>query len=62
MNVLCLEVTEEYISKTCTRCGHIHAKLGGSKKFKCPGVDTDLLEIGTALWAFSLKHCEILVG
>ena len=27
---------EEYTSKTCTRCGHIHEKLGGSKKFKCP--------------------------
>jgi putative transposase len=31
-----VDVTEEYTSKTCTRCGHIHAKLGGSKKFKCP--------------------------
>jgi putative transposase len=31
-----IDVTEEYTSKTCTKCGHIHAKLGGSKKFKCP--------------------------
>ncbi len=31
-----VDVTEEYTSKTCTRCGHVHAKLGGSKKFKCP--------------------------
>jgi len=31
-----VDVTEEYTSKTCTRCGHIHAKLGGAKKFKCP--------------------------
>ena len=31
-----VDVTEEYTSKTCTRCGHIHTKLGGSKKFKCP--------------------------
>jgi len=30
-----VEVTEEYTSKTCTRCGHIHVKLGGAKKFKC---------------------------
>lgn len=31
-----VRVTEEYTSKTCTRCGHIHRKLGGNKKFKCP--------------------------
>jgi putative transposase len=31
-----LDVTEEYTSKTCTACGHIHRKLGGSKVFKCP--------------------------
>jgi putative transposase len=31
-----LDVTEEYTSKTCTSCGKVHAKLGSSKKFKCP--------------------------
>ena len=31
-----MDVTEEYTSKTCTKCGHIHVKLGSSKKFKCP--------------------------
>ncbi|WP_424101104.1 RNA-guided endonuclease InsQ/TnpB family protein [Moorena producens] len=31
-----IEVGEEYTSKTCSRCGHIHPKLGGSKKFTCP--------------------------
>lgn len=31
-----LDVTEEYTSKTCTSCGHVHVKLGSSKKFKCP--------------------------
>lgn len=31
-----VDVTEEYTSKTCGRCGHVHAKLSGSKKFKCP--------------------------
>ncbi len=31
-----VRVTEEYTSKTCTRCGYIHAKLGGAKNFKCP--------------------------
>ena len=31
-----IDVTEEYTSKTCTKCGHIHQNLGGSKHFKCP--------------------------
>ena len=29
-------VTEEYTSKTCGECGHIHWGLGGSKLFSCP--------------------------
>jgi putative transposase len=41
-----VDVTEEYTSKTCSKCGHIHTKLGGSKKFKCPecghNLDRDL--------------------
>jgi putative transposase len=28
--------TEEYTSKTCPHCGHIHQKLGGRKQFTCP--------------------------
>jgi putative transposase len=31
-----VRVTEEYTSKTCTKCGNVHKKLGGAKKFKCP--------------------------
>ncbi len=31
-----VDVTEEYTSKTCSKCGHIHSKLGGLKTFKCP--------------------------
>lgn len=31
-----VRMTEEYTSKTCTSCGHIHHKLGGNKIFKCP--------------------------
>jgi len=31
-----VRVTEEYTSKTCTKCGLVHHKLGGKKKFKCP--------------------------
>jgi putative transposase len=28
-------VDESYTSKTCTRCGWVHQKLGGNKVFKC---------------------------
>ncbi|MBF2058566.1 MAG: transposase [Cyanobacterium sp. T60_A2020_053] len=31
-----IDVTEEFTSKTCTKCGHVHSKLGGAKVFKCP--------------------------
>ncbi len=31
-----LDVTEEFTSKTCTKCGHVHVKLGSSRKFQCP--------------------------
>jgi putative transposase len=31
-----VRITEEYTSKTCVSCGHVHQKLGSSKKFKCP--------------------------
>jgi putative transposase len=27
--------TEEYTSKTCSRCGHVHPTLGGRKVFRC---------------------------
>lgn len=35
-NVNVLICDEAYTSKTCSNCGHIHQKLGGSKTFKCP--------------------------
>jgi putative transposase len=31
-----IDVTEEFTSKTCTNCGHVHQTLGGNKLFKCP--------------------------
>ena len=31
-----VDVTEEYTSKTCSKCGQIHTKLGGNKHFACP--------------------------
>jgi putative transposase len=35
-NSLVVRCNESYTSKTCPHCGHIHNRLGGSKKFKCP--------------------------
>jgi putative transposase len=35
-NCQVIDVTEEFTSKTCGHCGHIHQKLGGNKIFKCP--------------------------
>lgn len=29
-------VDEAYTSKTCGRCGTLHHKLGGAKRFRCP--------------------------
>jgi putative transposase len=34
--VLVIRCNESYTSKTCTNCGHIQTKLGGSKVFNCP--------------------------
>jgi putative transposase len=31
-----VDITEEYTSKTCSKCGHIHQKLGSKKKYVCP--------------------------
>ncbi|MDJ0520151.1 MAG: transposase [Trichodesmium sp. MO_231.B1] len=35
-NVLVVLCNESYTSKTCPKCGHIHKKLSGNKKFQCP--------------------------
>jgi putative transposase len=35
-NVLVVRCNESYTSKTCPSCGHIHDRLGGSKRFTCP--------------------------
>lgn len=34
--VLVVRCNEAYTSKTCTNCGYVHNKLGGSKIYKCP--------------------------
>ena len=34
-----LEVTEEFTSKTCHKCGSIHHQLGSNEIFVCPNSD-----------------------
>jgi putative transposase len=33
---------EDFTSKTCGRCGFVHEKLGGNKRFKCPSCHVSL--------------------
>jgi len=35
-NVTVVNVSEAYTSKTCTKCGYVHHRLGGHKVFRCP--------------------------
>jgi putative transposase len=37
-----VRITEEYTSKTCTKCGHVHRKLGSSLNFKCPNCNYEI--------------------
>jgi putative transposase len=32
---------EEYTSQSCSKCGYLHRKIGGSKKFKWPGYNQE---------------------
>jgi putative transposase len=32
---------EEYNIQTCSECGYLHRKIGGSKKFKFPGCNQE---------------------
>lgn len=41
-DVAVIEVSEAYTSKTCTRCGHVHTKLGGAKIFRCPNCNYEI--------------------
>ncbi len=66
--VVVIDVNESYTSKTCTKCGHIHTKLGGSKTFKCPncghehdrdyGGARNILVRALRDGSFSLDICE----
>ncbi|MBF2057107.1 MAG: transposase, partial [Cyanobacterium sp. T60_A2020_053] len=37
-----IDVTEEFTSKTCTKCGHVHSKLGGAKVFGVASLRDDM--------------------
>jgi putative transposase len=50
-----IDLTEEFTSKTCTRCGYVHQKLGGSKVFKCPNCGHTLLRDFNGAFGILLK-------
>lgn len=50
-----IDVTEEFTSKTCTKCGHVHQKLGGSKIFKCPVCSHTILRDFNGALGITLK-------
>lgn len=54
-NCQVVDVTEEYTSKTCTKCGHVHKKLGGSKLFKCPDCGYEILRDFNGAFGILLK-------
>jgi putative transposase len=61
-----LECTEEYTSKTCSRCGHIHQTLGSAKTFKCAEcglvVDRDLQGAFNIFLKYAKEHPEFARG
>jgi putative transposase len=57
-----LDVTEEYTSKTCTKCGHVHVKLGSSKKFKCPSCGHQLKRDWNGALGIFLKALRDIAG
>jgi putative transposase len=50
-----LDVTEEFTSKTCTCCGHVHTRLGGSKVFHCPSCGFTLYRDWNGAFGIFLK-------
>lgn len=57
-----LVVTEEFTSKTCTSCGHVHVKLGSSKKFKCPNCGHSLPRDWNGALGIFLKALRDIAG
>jgi putative transposase len=55
-----LIVTEEYTSKTCGQCFHVHAKLGGNKRFRCPACGYEADRDASAARNILLKHLSRL--
>ena len=48
-------VDEAYTSKTCSRCGHWHAKLGALKEFVCPNCHIELGRDENAVYNILMK-------
>ena len=61
-----LEVTEEYTSKTCGKCGFINKKLGANKIFNCNKcklqIDRDLNGARNILLKFLTENIGLIDG
>lgn len=64
--VTIVECTEEYTSKTCSRCGWIHPSLGGRKTFCCGDcglkIDRDLQGAFNIFLKHATAHSEAFLG
>ncbi|MFM6727730.1 MAG: zinc ribbon domain-containing protein [Dolichospermum sp.] len=54
-----MRITEEYTLKSCTKCGHIHRKLGSSKNFVCPNCGYENRATLMEPWGLSSRRCGI---
>ncbi|WP_407892249.1 RNA-guided endonuclease InsQ/TnpB family protein [Scytonema sp. NUACC26] len=61
-NCVVHDVTEEYTSKTCSKCGHVHEKLGGNKKFVCPNCNHEILRDWNGAINIFIKSINDLVN
>ena len=52
--------TEEYTTKTCTNCGHLHKNVGGKKMLKCPNCNLKFDRDISASRNIFLKNTKML--
>ena len=53
--------TEEYTSKTCSKCGEINEKLGGKKIFKCEKCQLQIDRDFNGAINILLKNSEMII-
>ena len=59
-----IEVTEEFTSQTCGRCGNVDSNIGGSKVYECKKcgftLDRDVNGARNILLKFLSEYCKLL--